>query len=383
MQFIRGVILLVLVKIDPVDCITFENLLDWPFNTANAATARDCKIKKNRRKCKLDTKSLKLDSGKAVELIVNTGGRKIRCNKLFQKDKAHWHGSCDGDADDVNFVVRFDTIGKQSIFGSIHVGNEICQIGPNIFGHEEIQCIPKSEFRSEDDPRDSPKEDRLGKSRVLDSDSKFGFIPVFDNSEQKTLLRGKLHLDDGRQLFDNSGGNIDIMVVWTTLAECRKAGLLQGCTVTATTENMMRGLIDLAIAETNTAYALSGIFTALRLVHAYRDPDYVEGDDLYTSLEHITTPNDGFMDSVHSTRALYGADAVHMIVGTNLCNFKTFKIQLIQVSNDIQNITICFMYIKERIPHAALPGVETHQSTTCLVYHNTPVPQDIIRSDTN
>ena len=148
-------------------------------------------------------------------------------------------------------------------------------------------------------------------------DTKFGFVPLFDNNtEFPSSLRGLKHANEGRQLFDNSGGNIDIMVVWTKLAECRKAGLLPGCIVTTSTENIMRGLIDLAIAETNTAYALSGIFTSIRLVHAYRDPDYVEGEDFYTSLEHVTTPNDGFMDSVHSKRALYGADVVQLIGGT-------------------------------------------------------------------
>ena len=78
-----------------------------------------------------------------IELIVITSGRKIKCSKTFSNGKLHWHGSCDGDADDANFIARFDKNGKKSIYGSIQVGNEICQIGPNIFGDEEILCIPE------------------------------------------------------------------------------------------------------------------------------------------------------------------------------------------------------------------------------------------------
>jgi hypothetical protein len=155
----------------------------------------------------------------------------------------------------------------------------------------------------------------------LNSETTFGFVPIKDDNQSQDLLRGKYNPRNDRKLFDDSGNNIDIMVVWTKLAECSNAGLPSGCTVTESTENMIRGIIDLAIAETNTAFALSGIFTSLRLVHAYRDPNYVEGDDLYTSLTHITTPDDGYMDSVHRKRILYGADAVQLISGTQWCIF--------------------------------------------------------------
>ena len=326
MKYTFTILFVVLVHIDLAHSISFGTFVGWlkntlDVNTSNGATATNCKTLKNRRKCRLDTKTLNLDSNKEVEIIVTANGRKIKCRKTFNGSKTHWSGNCDGDADDANFIARFDKNGKKSIHGSIHVGNEICQIGPNILGDEEILCIPKNEFQTEDDPRSIPPEESPNNLRMLPSDTNFGFIPVVVNNAMSSSLRGRNHHNDGRQLFDNSGGNIDVLVVWTKLAECRKAGLVPGCVVTASTENVMRGLIDLAIAETNTAYALSGIFTSLRLVHAYRDPDYVEGEDFYTSLEHITTPNDGFMDSVHSKRVLYGADAVQMIGGTISRNF--------------------------------------------------------------
>lgn len=127
------------------------------------------------------------------------------------------------------------------------------------------------------------------------------------NQQQKQEHRG---------LVDDSGSTIDVMVVWTKKAECRKSNLAVGCTNTATTENNMRGLIALAVAETNTAYSLSGVTTQLRLVHAYREPNYVEAtsDAFGAALSSITGTTDGVMDDVHTKRNTYGADVVALII---------------------------------------------------------------------
>ena len=300
-----GFITIFLTCLNFVQCINFGNIFDGlsfslPFRVP--ATAEHCTILKNRRKCLFTTKNLEPENNKVLKLVVNADGRTIKCNQKIGTGTYQWYGSCDGDADDANFITRVDDSGKKSVYGSIHVGNEICRIGPNINGQDEITCIPRADFKAEDDARLVP--DDAEKLRILTSDTKFGFI----RGETHVSLRGK-----ERTLFDDSGDTIDTMVVWTKTAECGNAGLLPGCSVNATTQSLMRGLIDLAIAETNTAFALSGIFTAIRLVHAYRDPDYVEGNDFYTSLEHLTDHDDGYMDSVHSKRALYGADIVQMI----------------------------------------------------------------------
>lgn len=311
-------VVVLLAQLTAVQCIDFGKIFNWlknPFGGSVGAAASDCKVFKNRSKCKFDTNSLKFDVDNVIELIVNSGGRKIKCNKLLSKGKSRWYGSCDGDAEDANFITRVDKDGKERVHGSIQVGNSICRISPNIIGEQEIQCIPRTEFKEEDDPKDAQTEGNPEKVRHLTTDTKFSFVPAFAEIESQTSLRGNNRRDDSRQLFDNSGGNIDVMVVWTKAAECGNAGLISGCTVTAATENMMRGLIDLAIAETNTAYELSGILTVLRLVHAYRDDDYVETGGFVQYLEDITYTGDGFIDSVHGKRTLYGADVVHLIVG--------------------------------------------------------------------
>jgi hypothetical protein len=123
-----------------------------------------------------------------------------------------------------------------------------------------------------------------------------------------------------RQLDDDSGSNIDILVVWTTAAECSTSDLPVPCLLTATTRFNMLSVVKLAISQTNTAFAESGIRTQLRMVHAYRDSTYVEtpATRYVKELEHLRTVDDQKLDSVHEKRALYGADIVVMIAGTLL-----------------------------------------------------------------
>jgi hypothetical protein len=325
------------IYIGAVHGLEFGTIFTWLKNTTStfdmsdeanvtaapaAATATDCNIDQNRRTCKFNTASLKLnvDTNSTVALVVNAGGRTITCDKSFNKRTKRWYGTCDGDADDANFITRVDHNGTERVFGSIHVGTDICRIGPNIHGEDEIQCIPQSYFAAEDDPVHPdriPKEENPGNRQIkATGNATFGFVPAPNqNNASQSLLRRYKQRELDRELFDDVGNNIDIMVLWTKAAECGNAGLASTCSVTAKTENMMRGLIDLAIAETNTAYELSGIFTMLRLVHAYRDSDYAEGGDLAVYLNHLAEKGDGFLDSVHTKRILYGADIVNMIVG--------------------------------------------------------------------
>ena len=78
----------------------------------------------------------------------------------------------------------------------------------------------------------------------------------------------------------------------------------------------MEALVDLAVAETNSAYSLSGINTQLRLVHMYRNEDYVEvsGDAFGHALDAIRAKNDGILDEVHLKRDFYGADIVAILI---------------------------------------------------------------------
>jgi hypothetical protein len=129
-------------------------------------------------------------------------------------------------------------------------------------------------------------------------------------------LRGGAFDASHRHLADGDVSILDVMVVWTKNAECRNSDLEKGCTRTLQTEANMRGLIDLAISETNTAYNLSGVSVELRLVHAYLDSDYTEAtsDACVMTLKEINNKTDGKMDDIHAKRSNYGADLVALLI---------------------------------------------------------------------
>jgi hypothetical protein len=79
----------------------------------------------------------------------------------------------------------------------------------------------------------------------------------------------------------------------------------------------MEGLINLAVAETNKAYQLSGIDTRLRLVKTHYDDSYNDYRNQWeATLSYIRNNGDGQLDYVHAMRDQYGADFVNIIVDT-------------------------------------------------------------------
>jgi hypothetical protein len=99
------------------------------------------------------------------------------------------------------------------------------------------------------------------------------------------------------------GSLIDLLVVYTPAS--RAPASLQGG---------IEPLIDLGVAETNTAFANSGINSRIRLVHV-AELDYSEGfqTSIQTLLSRLSSPNDGHMDEVHALRDQYQADLVQLI----------------------------------------------------------------------
>ena len=104
------------------------------------------------------------------------------------------------------------------------------------------------------------------------------------------------------------GARIDVMVVYTAGAR-EDAGGVDG----------MQAEIDLRVAETNQAFANSGVIPRLHLVWS-AEVDYTEvpRDDRDSketnTIDHLINPSDGYMDEVHVWRDRYAADLVHLIV---------------------------------------------------------------------
>ena len=96
--------------------------------------------------------------------------------------------------------------------------------------------------------------------------------------------------------------DIEVMVVYTTAAMTANGGTAG-----------IRALIDLAVAETNTAYQNSGVNQRIVLVHTEEMVGYVEPASMNTMLGDLQADGDGNMDEVHPLRAQYRADLVAMV----------------------------------------------------------------------
>jgi hypothetical protein len=245
-----------------------------PFVTStdvSAIYAKNCFHDKidNEVTCQFNSTRLNLGTAKTIR-IVNYNGQQVSCSKVTMRPQRPnvWYGNCDGDAEDANFIRRKDKNGKSRIFGSIVIGSDMCQFGPSLNDVDQISCKPLKDYdeiAKEDEPDDDKDIEYHERTRNLH----FGFIAanISDTDATSNYLR-KQNPMYHRDLFDNSGSNIDVMVVWTRQAECRASRLAFPCTFTATTESRMRGIIDLAVQQTNSAFLLSGMLSSLRLVHA-------------------------------------------------------------------------------------------------------------------
>ncbi len=95
---------------------------------------------------------------------------------------------------------------------------------------------------------------------------------------------------------------IDVAVVYTPAAKEAAGG-----------KAAMEAVIDLMVAETNEAYAASGVRQRVALAGRSEVP-YRESSSSHLDLGRLANPADGYMDEVHALRDRVGADLVHLIV---------------------------------------------------------------------
>ena len=125
-----------------------------------------------------------------------------------------------------------------------------------------------------------------------------------------------------RRLSTTTITNLDIMVVWTKMAECELSSDKDendDCRkVSEKTHKQMLAKVYLAVDETNQAFIDSDIPANLRLVHTYRHPKYKESDENRSikALEDIAQGHKD-LDDVHVLREEQGADLVAFIINSN------------------------------------------------------------------
>ena len=179
------------------------------------------------------------------------------------KDRYSWFGQVAGVAPShVSLVIE-----NGNMAGNITIEGQIYQVRPVGDGVHSVREIDQSAFPVEAPP-----------------------VPVnlpLEEQDPQTLPPPTLQFDDG--------SIIDVMVVYTD-------------DVAAASPNILSE-IQLAIDETNTSYANSGINQRLRLVHTV-EVNYAETGDMSADLNCITSQDDGCLDSVHTLRDSYDADMV-------------------------------------------------------------------------
>jgi hypothetical protein len=265
-------------------------------------------------KCKWDASEFNIEETQELDVTLRENGPIIKCTRKNGRGRGkRWSGLCNsGDGSAANFVlVNVSGIGEKLV-GSVvdPSSSNICTISIDEVGENQVSCKPFSSFVDEED-----------------ADIRDEVVDGGHSSNSDRLLRGGVgqiqpsymrNQQGGRQLqYNDLGGTIDILVVWTKKAECLRSNLADGCTLSAITTANMHGLAQLAVAETNQAFVNSGISTQLRLVHAYRDDTYIEPatNTFSTVLYDLQGLTDGKLDSAHINRQKYGADLVHMIIG--------------------------------------------------------------------
>jgi len=104
--------------------------------------------------------------------------------------------------------------------------------------------------------------------------------------------------------YSDDGSTIDVMVLYTPAARQAAGG-----------SSAMQQMVQLGIALTNQGYINSGVIQRVRLVDT-RETNYVEGANISTDLQRLSTANDGFLDDAMTLRDTYGADLVSLWVQT-------------------------------------------------------------------
>ena len=110
------------------------------------------------------------------------------------------------------------------------------------------------------------------------------------------------------RLCGDEAVTVDVAVVYTPAAREAAGGAAA-----------IEAVIDLMVAETNQAYAASGVRHRVALA-GRTEVQYAETGNSGFDLERLADPSDGHMDAAHTLRDRVGADLLHLIVDADRAN---------------------------------------------------------------
>jgi hypothetical protein len=237
--------------------------------------------------------------------------KKTSRSSITSSDYYYWEGMDETDGSTFAYVQS----NEETVAGSmvdVTTGN-IFQFLSVMNGTMVVNITHVSDFPPEGEPILENLQNR--KLPTVDSvpprpTTKTMIIPALHQQLEQTSDQ-----EASRKLLDDLGGNLDVLVVWSVKAECARSSLSVDplCSVDATTEQTMKDHVALAISETNSGFAASGINTVLHLAHSYRDATFSEAssDAFSNALDDVRTGN---IAGVHEARTQYGADIVVLII---------------------------------------------------------------------
>jgi peptidyl-Asp metalloendopeptidase len=239
------------------------------------------KTVKDVRVVQIDTKLL-TDTKESLNLNVPVGTEfpvvLRRIERRSEKDYS-WIGMVTGKMPGTaTFVVR-----DGQVSGTIRPGNEIYMVEPLGAGLHAIIKIDPTKF-----PPEHPPTHQHGSQSGTDTGSSAADLPTSEQPASPPLSP-----------VTATPTQIDVIVAYTAAAKAQ--------------HDDMSGLIQTAVDEANTSYADSGVNLRLRLVHNYQT-SYTESTSFSTDLSRFRTPNDQYMDEIHTRRNQHNADVAILIV---------------------------------------------------------------------
>jgi len=197
-----------------------------------------------------------------------------------------WRGSFKPAADAKSTNLTDDSVilvkRATGVTGSVRIDGQLYKIRPVGNGLHAIIKMNDAEM-----PGDHPP----AAMSILEQKSNFNF---------EQLMAQSIELQD---VETQATADIRVLVAYTSAANNAVSDI--------------QGLIELAVAETNTGYSNSGVDVTMTLAHTYQ-VSYNESN-FSTDLAYFRNQNDGVMDEVHGKRDQYGADVAVII--TNVTDY--------------------------------------------------------------
>lgn len=259
----------------PAAAQTVPDLLIAP-QASSAATRRDVPARRV-RKARMNPAAL--DSATMRLHLFDDVQPTLKRKKLSRAstDKMVWVGDGENGAQAVLSVVR------GVLTGAVYADNRSFEISVDPDGQYSVAELDPTSF-----PTDDP---------VFD-DGRFEVLNVPDAIDPEAEADAVMN---SAAALSGTPVQIDVMIVWTPLAETSAGG-----------QAAMEALAAASVENANLVYANSGVNAQLRLVYGGK-LNYVENGDISAALTAVRGNGDGVLDQVHTLRTQYGADVVTLM----------------------------------------------------------------------